>query len=149
MKHATVAGQSAHKGRFLPLAVFAAALLAACGDVTVDNVTAADAGRLLDPALVAQMLPPEARTIVTSYQGDLRNAAAAHLAEFGRLPASFADIASVAGARQAAVDAIADGLAGQVPFASRATLEQAAGGLVATAERQVLDRMKMQNASNP
>lgn len=140
-------------------AALTALALTACGDVAVDQVknkaaeAAADAGvdanGLLNPERVAQLLPPEAQGVVTSYTADLRGAAEAYKAEFGQLPASFADVASVAGAREAAVNVIADGLAEQVPFASRATLEQAANGVVTTAERQILDRMRTQDAANP
>ena len=127
-----------------------ALLLVGCGDMSVDEVkgAAADAGQLLDPASLADKLPPEARAVVTSYERDLRTAASAHVAEFGQLPASFAEIASVAGARQAAVDFLADGLGEQVPFASRTTVEQAANGIVTAAERRILDQMRTENAAN-
>jgi hypothetical protein len=142
----------------VPMAL-AALTLSACGDVSVDEVknkaaeaaagAGGDANALLNPERVAQILPPEAQGVVTSYTADLRGAAEAYKAEFGQLPASFADVASVAGAREAAVNVIADGLAEQVPFASRATVEQAANSVVTTAERQILDRMRTQDAPNP
>lgn len=125
------------------LALAGAALLAACGDM------ASDAEKLLDPATLTEQLPPEAQGVVTAYAGDLRGAAEAYKAEFGQLPASFADVASVAGAREAAVNLIADGLGEQVPFASRATLEQAANGIVGAAEGRILDQMRTENAANP
>lgn len=127
------------------IGVAGAALLAACGDIAAD----VDAEKLLDPATLAERLPSEAQGVVTSYAGDLRGVAEAYRAEFGQLPASFADIASVAGAREAAVNLIADGLGEQVPFASRQTLEQAANGIVTAAERRVLDQMRTENAGNP
>jgi hypothetical protein len=70
------------------------------------------------------------------------------VAEFGQLPASFADIASVATARTAAVNFLADAIGEQVPFASRATTEQAANSLVSAAERRILDQMRTENAAN-
>lgn len=139
--------------------VFAAFALTACGDVSVDEVkgkaavaaasAGVDADALLNPERVAELLPPEARGVVTSYTGDLRTAAEAYRAEFGRWPTNLSELTSVAGAREAAVNLIADGLGEQVPFASRATLEQAANGVVETAERQILDRMRTQDAPNP
>lgn len=135
----------------MAMALTGALLLAGCGDISADGATAgaADKAReLLDPASLAQTLPPEARAVVTSYERDLRAAASAHVAEFGQLPASFADVASVAGARTAAVNFIADGIGEQVPFASRATLEQAANGIVTAAERRILDQMRTDNAPN-
>jgi hypothetical protein len=152
--HATVVDKPILKGLSLALV---ATLLSACGDVSVGDVTAkvedvkgraAYASALLDPAQVAKLLPPEAKSVVTSYTRDLRNAAESYKAEFGQFPKSFADIASVAGARETAVNLIADGLGEQVPFASRATLEKAANGVVTTAERQILERMRTQDAPN-
>lgn len=128
------------------LAAFAALLVAACGDTTVADVKG-EASNLVAPERIAELLPPEARAVVASYEQDLRGAAEAYKAEFGQLPASFADVASVAAARSAAVTLIADGLDGQIPFASRATLEDAANGVVSAAERQILDRMKTQDAA--
>lgn len=145
---ANVADEPIRTSRLL-LSAFAAALLSACGDVPADKLKNVDPSGMLTPERVAQLLPPEARGVVTSYSRDLRGAAEAYKAEFGQLPASFADVASVAGARATAVNVIADGLGEQVPFASRATLETAANGVVSAAERQILDRMRAQNAPNP
>lgn len=145
---ATVGNKPILKSRLL-VAAIAATLLSACGDVSADKLTNVDPGAMLTPERVARLLPPEAEGVVTAYTGDLRGAAEAYRAEFGQLPASFADVASVAGARTAAVNLIADGLGEQVPFASRATLEQAANGVVSAAERQILDRMRTQDAPNP
>jgi hypothetical protein len=130
------------KSRIL-LAVASAALLGACGDMVPDTE------KLLDPATLAEQLPPEAQGVVTSYAGDLRGAAEAYKAEFGQLPASFAEVPSLADARAAAVNLIADGLGEQVPFASRETLEQAANGIVTAAEGRILDQMRTENAGNP
>jgi hypothetical protein len=118
-------------------------LLAACGDAG----TAGDSG-LLDTDTLAEQLPPEVRGAVTSYERDLLNAAASYKAEFGRWPVSFADVASVAGARAVAVNVLADGIGEQVPFASRETAQKAADAIIGTAERRVLDRMKAQDAQN-
>lgn len=119
------------------------ALLAACGDAG----SASESG-LLDTATLVERLPPEVRGAVTSYERDLLNAAASYKAEFGRWPASFADVASVAGAREVAVDILADGIGEQIPFASRETTEKAADAVIGTAERRVLDQMKAQDAQN-
>lgn len=141
---------------FLPLA---ALTLSACGDVSVDEVknkaadaaasAGVDADALLNPERVAELLPPEAQGVVTSYTNDLRGAAEAYRAEFGRWPTSFAEVPSLADARAATVSLIADGLGEQVPFASRATLEQAANTVVSTAETQILDRLRSPDAANP
>ena len=129
------------KSRIL-LAVASAALLGACGDMVPDTE------KLLDPATLAEQLPPEAQGVVTSYAGDLRGAAEAYKAEFGQLPASFAEVPTVAATREAAVNLIADGIGEQIPFASRATAEQAANSFVTAAERRILDQMRTENAAN-
>jgi catalase (peroxidase I) len=153
--HATVGDKLIHKGLSLALA---ASLLTACGDASVGDVKAkvedvkgkaADATALLDPAALIEKLPPEAGAVVTSYKRDLQAAADAHLAQYGQLPASLADLTSLAGARETAINTIADGLAEQVPFASRETLEKAANGVVATVEKQILSRTRTQDAPNP
>jgi hypothetical protein len=152
--HATASCKPILKGLSLALA---ATLLTACGDVSVGEVTAkvedvkgkaADASALLDPAKLAERLPPEARAVVTSYKNDLTAAAKAHAVEFGQIPITIGSLTSVAGARETAVNAIADGLGEQVPFASRATLEQAATGFLSTVERQILETMRTQDAPN-
>ena len=125
---------------FIP-ACLSVALLAACGDAG----TAGDSG-LLDTATLVEQLPPEVRGAVTSYERDLLDAAASYKAEFGRWPVSFADVASVAGAREVAVNVLADGIGEQIPFASRETSEKAANAIMGTAERRVLDRIKAQHA---
>jgi hypothetical protein len=126
---------------FLIPACLSFALLAACGDAG----TAGESG-LLDTATLVEQLPPEVRGAVTSYERDLLDAAASYKAEFGRWPVSFADVASVAGARQVVVNVLADGIGEQIPFASRETAEKAADAIIGTAERRVLDRMKAQDA---
>jgi hypothetical protein len=146
--HATVADKPILKRRLAALAL-AAALLGGCDGVVSKAGDAAEkAGGLIDPSALAQNLAPETRAFVTAYEQDLRKAASAHVAEFGQLPASFADIASVATARTAAVNFLADAIGGQVPFASRATTEQAANSLVSAAERRILDQMRTENAAN-
>ncbi len=151
--HATVADKPILKGLSLALA---ALLLAGCGDFADTKDAARDvAGSIKNDALakintdqLAANLPPEARAVVTSYKADLKAAASAHIAQFGQLPANLADLASVAGAREVAVNMLADGLGEQIPFASRETLEKAANGLITTAETQVLAQMKVHNAPN-
>ena len=147
--HPTIADKPVRRNRALLLGAIAATLLSACGDISSDKFESADPSAMLTPERVAELLPPEAQGVVTSYTGDLRAAAEAYKAEFGQLPVSFANVPSVADARTAAVTLIADGLGEQVPFASRATLEKAANSVVTTAERQILDRMKAQDAPNP
>lgn len=154
--HATVADKPILKG--LSLTLFALAVTA-CGDVSVDEVkgkaaeaaasAGVDANALLNPERVAELLPPEARGVVTSYTGDLRAAATAYHAEFGRWPTNLSELTSVAGAREAAVNLIADGLGEQIPFASRATVEQAANSVVTAAETRILSQLRTDNAANP
>lgn len=128
-----------------------ALLLAGCGDVSADKAAAgaADKAReLVNPSRLAETLSPEARAVVMSYERDLRGAATAHLAEFGQLPISFTDVPTMAATREAAVSLIADGIGEQIPFASRATTEQAANSFVTAAERRILDQMRTENAPN-
>ncbi|MDO9367867.1 MAG: hypothetical protein Q7T68_04795 [Sphingopyxis sp.] len=131
-----------HRGILLPL-FLSMALLSACGDAG----STGDGG-LLDAATLAEQLPPEVRSAVTSYERDLLGAAASYKAEFGHLPVSFADIASVAGARAAAANVLADGIGEQIPFASRETAEKTANAIIGAAERRILDQMKAQDAQN-
>lgn len=132
------------------LAIFgAAAIVAACGDVTPEGVDLDRAGQLVDISKLAEKLPPEAKTVVVAYKRDLRGAVSAHVAEFGQFPADLTNIASVAGARTAAVNLIADGLGEQLPFASRETAETTANAIITAAERRILDRMRTENAPNP
>jgi hypothetical protein len=123
--------------------ILGAALLSACGDAG-----STDDGRLLDVATIAVQLPPEVRTAVTSYESDLRAAATSYQVEFGQLPVSFADVASVAGARSVAVNVLADGIGEQIPFASRETAEKTANAIISAAERRILEQMKAQDAAN-
>lgn len=129
--------------RFVFPACAGLALLAACGDAG----STGDGG-LVDTATLVEQLPPEVRGAVTSYERDLLNAAASYKAEFGRWPVSFAEVASVAGAREVAVNILADGIGEQIPFASRQTAEKAASAVIGAAERRVLDQMKAQDAPN-
>jgi hypothetical protein len=147
--HATVADKPILKGRLL-LVALAAALLTSCGDGSVDQVKdkAAQAKQMLDPAALTEKLPPEARGIVTSYKNDLKAAASAYVSQYGQLPANLSDLTTVAGARETAVNLLADNIGEQVPFASRETLEKAASGVIATAERQILEQISVPNAKN-
>lgn len=129
--------------RFAIPIFFSVALLSACGDAG----SSGDGG-LLDTAAIAEQLPPEVRGAVTSYERDLLGAAASYKAEFGRLPVSFADVASVAGAREAAVNVLADGIGEQIPFSSRETAEKTANAIIGAAERRILGQMKAQDAQN-
>lgn len=125
--------------------VFAAALVAGCGNAN----SAGDSNGLLDASTIAQTLPPQVRSVITSYEQDLLGAAASYKAEFGHLPKSFAEVASVAGAREAAVNVLADGIGEQLPFASRETAQKAANTMITAAEQKILDKMKAQDAANP
>jgi hypothetical protein len=147
--HAAVCENPILKGAAHMLLLSAAMLLAACGNVSFDDVKEVAAGVIPDVKTLTEQLPPETRVVVTSYKSDLLNAASAYKAEYGQLPASLADIASVAGARETAVDLLADGIGEQIPFASRATVEKAANGIVSAAEGQILDQMRKQDAPKP
>jgi hypothetical protein len=129
--------------RFAIPVLLSMALLSACGDAESSGDS-----RLFDAEVIAETLPPEVRGAVTSYERDLRNAAANYKVEFGRLPLSFADVASVAGAREVAVNVLADGIGEQIPFSSRETAGKAANAIISTAERRILDQMKAQDAQN-
>ena len=78
----------------------------------------------------------------------MRQAAEISKAEFGLLPLSFAEVASVAGAREVAVNVMADGIGEQIPFASRETAQATANAIISGAERRILDQMKPQDAQN-
>lgn len=126
-------------------ALAAALLLAACGQA---GQGAEEQGALgaISVSQVAQLLSPEAKAAAESYERDVRAGIAAYKAQFGTLPTSFADIPSAAALRGTAVDVIADGLGEQVPFASRETLEKAAGAFVSAAEQRIFDQVKAQDA---
>jgi hypothetical protein len=146
--HATKCSQPIRRALSLAFISFAALALTACGNISVEDGKEAASSLLPDIQTLTEKLPPEARAVMTAYTGDLRNAVAAYQAEFGRFPASLADIASLTEARTTAVNLLADGMGDQIPFASRATVEQAADSIVTAAERQVLDQMRTQNAPN-
>ena len=131
-----------HRGSLLPL-ILSMALLPACG-----NARSNGDGGLLDPATSTEQLPPEVRSAVTSYERDLLGAAASYKAEFGQLPRGFADVSSVAGAREVAVNVLTDGIGEQIPFSSRDTAKKAANAIIGSAERRILDRMRAQDAQN-
>lgn len=126
----------------------ASGLLAACSEAPSTAAASGAAKQVLNVEAIASQLPPELRGALSSYERDLRGAASAYVQEFGQFPASFADIASIAGARQTAVTILADGLGEQIPFASRATLEQTANAIVTAAERRILDQMRTDHAPN-
>ena len=129
------------------LSTTVAVMLVSCGSPREGESGAG--GQLLDAGQVAALLSPEAKVAVQSYEADVRGDIAAYKAQYGRLPQNLTEIPSAAVVRETAVNLVADGLAEQVPFASRATLEKAATAFVTSAERQVLVRMKAQDAPNP
>jgi hypothetical protein len=104
---------------------------------------------LLDPSRIASLLSPEAKAAVESYKNDVSGGIAAYKAQYGHLPQSLTEIPETAAVRETAVNLVADGLAEQVPFASRETLQKAATAFVAAGERQILDRLKAQDAPKP
>jgi hypothetical protein len=134
------------RSRNVLLAAIAAVLLAGCGSSGENEGGAAS--DLLDPSRIAALLSPEAKAAVESYKKDVSGRIAAYKAQYGRLPQSLIEIPQAAAVRETAVNLVTDGLAEQVPFASRETLKKAATAFVATAERQILDRTKAQDAPN-
>ena len=134
--------------RAFPPAVFglvlASAMLAGCGAASTDG----EEGGLLDPQTIAAQLAPEAQAVVTSYEADLRGAVSAHVAEFGQLPTSLAELPTMADARAASVNALAQAIGEEIPFASAATAEQAADSIVGAAEGHILEQMSANNAAN-
>lgn len=128
-------------------AALAAVLLAGCGSAGEGEGGAA--AQLLEPSRIASLLSPEAKAAVESYKNDVSGGLAAYKAQYGHLPQSLTEIPEAAAVRETAVNLVADGLAEQVPFASRETLEKAATAFVAAGERQILDRLKAQDAPKP
>ena len=124
--------------------VLASAMLAGCGAASTDG----EEGGLLDPQTIAAQLAPEAQAVVTSYEADLRGAVSAHVAEFGQFPTSLADLPTLADARTASVNTLAQAIGEEIPFASEATAQQAADSIVGSAEGHILEQMSANNAAN-
>ena len=129
----------------LTICAMAAALgLAACGQATKpgEGEAASAATKLLDDSKIAGMLSTEAKAALDILGQGARTEIEAYKAQFGKLPDNLSDIASLQTARAAAVTAITDALAEQVPFVRRETLEQMAGQFVDRAQQRVLDQIK-------
>ena len=129
----------------LTICAMAAALgLAACSEATKpgEGEAASAATKLLDDSKIAGMLSTEAKAALDILGQGARTEIEAYKAQFGKLPDNLSDIASLQTARAAAVTAITDALAEQVPFVRRETLEQMAGQFVDRAQQRVLDQIK-------
>lgn len=132
------------RGVLTSFAMAAAFGLAACGEATKpgEGEAASAATKLLDDSKIAGMLSTEAKAALDILGQGARTEIEAYKAEFGKLPDNLSDIASLQTARAAAVTAITDALAEQVPFVRRETLEQMAGQFVDRAQQRVLDQIK-------
>jgi hypothetical protein len=133
------------------LIVAAALSLAACGDSSVPTEGEAASGALkaLDDSKIAGLLSTEAKAALDILGQGARTEIEAYKAQYGQLPANLSDLASLQTARAAAVTAITDALAEQVPFVRRETLEQMAGQFVDRAQQRVLDQMKTAETAPP
>jgi hypothetical protein len=133
------------------LIVAAALSLAACGDSSVPTEGEAASGALkaLDDSKIAGLLSTEAKAALDILGQGARTEIEAYKAQYGQLPAHLSDLASLQTARAAAVTAITDALAEQVPFVRRETLEQMAGQFVDRAQQRVLDQMKAAETAPP
>jgi hypothetical protein len=132
------------RGGMITLALASALALSACGDSTVPTEGEAASGALkaLDDSKIAGLLSTEAKAALDILGQGARTEIEAYKAQYGQLPANLSDLASLQTARAAAVTAITDALAEQVPFVRRETLEQMAGQFVDRAQQRVLDQMK-------
>lgn len=132
------------RGGMIALALATALALSACGDSSAPGESDAASGALkaLDDSKIAGMLSAEARAALDILGQGVRTEIEAYKAEYGQLPASLSELASLQTAWAAAVTAITDAMAEQVPFVRRETLEQMAGQFVDRAQQRVLDQMK-------
>ncbi|HMT48460.1 MAG: hypothetical protein RL702_70 [Pseudomonadota bacterium] len=132
-------------------ALAGAALLGGCGDSAAPSAEKALAGPLqaLDDTKVRELLSEEAQAALNILEQGARAELAAYKAEYGKLPATYAELASVDGARTVAVAAITDALVEQVPFLRRETLEQVAGQFVDRAQQRLLEQLKAQESAAP
>lgn len=135
-------------GSFL-LAAVAALALSACGDSgnPAEGGVVGQALQVIDETRVAELLSAEGKAALDIMEQGVRTEIAAHKAEFGQLPASYADLASLETARTAAVTVIADGLAEQLPFVRRETLEQVSAQFVGRAQQRIFEQVKEQESS--
>lgn len=128
----------------LTLALASALSLTACGEGPAggDGEAAASVLKSLDESKIAGLLSAEAQAALDILGQGARTELAAYQAQYGKLPDNLSELASLQTARAAAVTAITDSLAEQVPFVSRSTLEQMAGQFVDRTQQRVLDQMK-------
>ena len=128
----------------LTLALASALALTACGESPAggDGEAPASVLKSLDESKIAGLLSTEAQAALDILGQGARTELAAYQAQYGKLPDNLSELASLQTARAAAVTAITDSLAEQVPFVSRGTLEQMAGQFVDRAQQRVLDQMK-------
>jgi hypothetical protein len=133
------------------LALVSALALTACGDSSAPDGKDAAAGALaaLDDSKIAGLLSEEAKAALDILGQGARTEIAAYQAQYGKLPENLSDVASLQTARAAAVTAITDALAEQVPFVRRETLEQMAGQFVDRAQQRVLEQLKAETAAPP
>ncbi|MCZ8325723.1 MAG: hypothetical protein O9283_10720 [Sphingomonadaceae bacterium] len=133
------------------LVLVSALSLTACGESAVPAGGEAASGALaaLDDSKIAGLLSTEAKAALDILGQGARTEIAAYQAQYGKLPENLSDLASLQTARTAAVAAITDALAEQVPFVRRETLEQMAGQFVDRAQMRVLDQLKAEAAAAP
>ena len=133
----------------MTLALVSALALTACGDSSAPDGKDAASGALaaLDDSKIAALLSEEARAALDILGQGARTEIAAYQVQYGKLPENLSDLASLQTARAAAVTAITDAMAEQVPFVRRETLEQMAGQFVDRAQQRVLDQLKAENAA--
>ncbi len=133
------------------MAVIAAAALslAACGDSAgpAGGEAGSSALKALDDSRIASLLSTEARAALDILGQGARTELAAYQAQYGKLPDNLSDLASLQAGRTAAIAAITDALAEQVPFVRRETLEQMAARFVDRAQQRLLDQAKAQSGS--
>jgi hypothetical protein len=135
----------------IALAVASALALSACGDSSVsgEGDAASSALTLFDDSKIAEMLSTEAKAALDILGQGARSEIEAYKAEYGQLPANLSELASLQTARTAAVTAITDALAEQLPFVRRETLEQMAGQFVDRAQLRLFEQLKAEAAATP
>lgn len=133
----------------MTLALAAMLPLAACGEspVALEGDAAAGALAALDDSKIAGLLSTEAKATLDILGQGVRTELAAYQAQYGKLPDNLSELASLQTARAAAVTAITDVLAEQVPFVRRETLEQMAGQFVDRAQLRVFEQLKAEAAA--
>lgn len=129
------------------LTATAALMLGGCGDsgVAVKDAAMKEARQLIDETKVADLLTAEARFALGAFEQDVRAQIAAHKAQFGALPRSYAELKALAAPSALATAAVTDALVEQVPFMRRETLEQVAARFVAATEKRIFDQVVAQD----